>query len=94
MKYRFGDRVMIRRDLQPDMVYGTLHAWGPMISLHAGDIVTIDCVNELRHTYTVKENQFFWSEEMLVACDSCDDTADFYAVDFNDYYRAFSKEDA
>lgn len=69
MKYKVGDKVRVRIDLEPYEVYGNLTFLGGNMSKCAGQICTIKEVLGDKKYY-VSENPFAWSEEMLESADS------------------------
>lgn len=61
-KFKVGDKVRIREDLEVDKVYGDCQFICDMENLK-GEIVTIEEV--LKRGYLIKEYYYLWSEEML-----------------------------
>ena len=63
MKYKEGDKAMVRRNLKA----GELIRCGviPEMEELAGKIVTIKRVHDASELYTVKENTYAWTDEML-----------------------------
>lgn len=68
-KYRVGDRVIVRSDLQLGSEYGHLLVVDPM-GVYRGKILTISDVHDLEiedgYAYYVKECGFHWSNQMFV----------------------------
>ena len=61
-KFKVGDKVRIREDLEVDKFYGDCQFIYEMENLK-GEIVTIEEV--LKRGYLIKEYYYLWSEEML-----------------------------
>ena len=67
MKYKVGDKVMIRRDLEIGGIYGS-EAFNKNMEQFKGKLVTIIDVGYIDKTsYTIKEDDmsFFWTDEMI-----------------------------
>lgn len=62
MKYKVGDKVRVRRDLNEDMTYNEFIVTTPMAD-KAGDIVTISAVH--RRCYHIVECGCAWTDEMF-----------------------------
>lgn len=62
MKYKVGDKVRVRRDLNKGMIYNELIVTTPMAD-KAGDIVTISAVS--RWYYHIAEYGCCWTDEMF-----------------------------
>lgn len=62
MKYKVGDRVRVRRDLEENKTYGGWNALENMVKMR-GEIVTIRRVRS--SGYELKENNLMWTDEML-----------------------------
>lgn len=73
MRYKVGDRVVVRSDLTADRVYymddGETHdvATASMVQL-AGQIVTIKTVSG--NKYTIEEFRCWWTDEMFDGLES------------------------
>lgn len=61
-KFKVGDKVKVRKGLVADRFYGNTCCNSTMAEM-SGRVLTIDCVK--RFCYLVKENIFYWSDEML-----------------------------
>lgn len=61
-KFKVGDKVKIRNRLIADEYYGSVSCGNSMERM-GGAVFTIDCVKN--DYYLVKENAFYWSDEML-----------------------------
>lgn len=86
IKYKPGDRVMVRPDFRRGLRYG-IGVNSEMLEMK-GDILTIKNVDT--DAYTVKENVWWWTDEMLVdciqVCEVCkhiDDESSYAPTDFN-----------
>lgn len=62
MKYKVGDRVRVRRDLEENKTYGGWNALENMVKMR-GEIVTIRRVRS--SGYELEENNLMWTDEML-----------------------------
>jgi len=62
MKYKVGDKVRVRRDLNKGMIYNEFTVTTPMAD-KAGDIVTISAVS--RRYYHIAEYGCCWTDEMF-----------------------------
>lgn len=62
MKYKVGDKVRVRRDLNKGMIYNEFTVTTPMAD-KAGDIVTISAVS--RWYYHIAEYGCCWTDEMF-----------------------------
>lgn len=62
MKYKVGDKVRVRKDLENGIKYGVTGVTEEMTKLK-GRIVTIKEVNE--YTYRIKEMTYVWTDEMF-----------------------------
>ena len=65
MKYKIGDKVLVRPDLEEDKKYGDEVVMFDMLSFR-GKIVTIEHVDHPNH-YRIKEDpdQWHWTDEMF-----------------------------
>lgn len=65
MKYKIGDRVWVRIELEAGNIYGNVYFSSPM-DKYTGKIVTIKTVTPQGY-YLIEENEpdFLWSEEMF-----------------------------
>lgn len=63
MKFKVGDKVRVREDLEIDKMYGNYEFIKEMAHLK-GEIVTIKEV--LKSGYKIKEEYYMWSNEMFV----------------------------
>lgn len=61
-KFKVGDKVKVRNGLIADEYYGGVSCGNSMERM-GGAVFTIDCVKN--DYYLVKENAFYWSDEML-----------------------------
>jgi len=63
MKYKVGDKVIIRKDLaeRPSEI---AFMFSNMVK-YAGQVATIKHVNDYGYLYSVEENDYFWVEDML-----------------------------
>ena len=61
-KFKVGDKVKVRKGLIADEYYGGVSCGNSMERM-GGAVFTIDCVKN--DYYLVKENAFYWSDEML-----------------------------
>lgn len=61
-KFKVGDKVKVRKGLVADEYYGGVSCGNSMERM-GGAVFTIDCVKN--DYYLVKENAFYWSDEML-----------------------------
>ena len=64
MKYKVGDKVKVREDLEVDKRYGTEEFIEEMEE-YKGKIVTIDTVNEDDYYIEEDKQSWSWTEEML-----------------------------
>ena len=64
MKYKVGDKVKVRKDLEVDKRYGTEEFIEEMEE-YKGKIVTIDTVNEDDYYIEEDKQSWSWTEEML-----------------------------
>ena len=64
MKFRVGDKVRIRSDLVVAKWYGGCQVTLNMASC-CGDTVTLTEFFEYKCRYTVEENAYYWTDEML-----------------------------
>ena len=62
MKYKVGDKVRVRRDLEEGETYGGWNALEDMVKMR-GEIVTIRRVRS--SAYELEENNLMWTDEML-----------------------------
>lgn len=62
-KFKVGDKVKLRDDLNVDEEYGGL-SFVSYMNEFKGKELTIDCISP-RGNYALKESCFFYSEEML-----------------------------
>ena len=67
MKYKAGDKVTIRRDLQSGKQYGCLDFYGSYMGKLLGEQVTISCVDTFDNTYKIDgdSERSWWSSEMF-----------------------------
>lgn len=63
MKFKVGDKVRVRSDIEVDKMYGRDKFIDEMYK-YKNKILTISCVGE--EWYAVKENLFNWTDEMLI----------------------------
>lgn len=66
-KYKIGDKVRVRTDLDNKKLYGNIGVGSIMINM-GGKILTIrqvDCTPGHYSHYHVKENDWNWTDEML-----------------------------
>ena len=65
MKYKIGDKVLVRPDLEENKIYGIEVAMSDMLFFR-GKIVTIEHVNH-PYYYRIKEDpdQWYWTDEMF-----------------------------
>ena len=63
MKYKVGDKVIIRKDLAETPSEITF-MFSNMVK-YAGQVATIKHVNDYGYLYSVEENDYFWVEDML-----------------------------
>lgn len=61
-KFKVGDKVKVRNGLVADEYYGGVSCGNSMERM-GGAVFAIDCVKN--DYYLVKENAFYWSDEML-----------------------------
>ena len=64
MKYKVGDKVRVRRDLEEYGQYGKYGANRNMAELH-GSIVEIKKVENENQRYEINDNLYYWTDEML-----------------------------
>lgn len=64
MKYKVGDKVRVRPDLQIKD-YGDYYCAVEEMSLFKGDYVTISEVNNVGYYIEEDEGQFLWTDDML-----------------------------
>lgn len=66
MKYKVGDKVKVRSDLEVDKVYGDI-SFNNYMAEHSGQIVTIIEVDEDMEIsfYKIEESAYWFSEEMF-----------------------------
>ena len=79
MKYKVGDKVIIRRDLEIGGIYGS-EAFNKNMEQFKGKLVTIIDVGYIDKTsYTIKEDDmsFFWTDEMI-ECKVYDNVDEFW----------------
>ena len=62
MKFKVGDKVRVREDLENDKIYGNYEFIKEMAHLK-GEIVTIEEI--LKSCYRIKEDYYMWTDEML-----------------------------
>lgn len=62
MKYKVGDKVKVRSDLEKNKGYGGWHASESMVKMR-GEIVTIRGVGS--SAYELEENDLMWTDEMF-----------------------------
>lgn len=62
MKYKVGDRVRVRSDLEGNKEYGGWYTLEGMVKMR-GEIVTIRGVGS--SAYELEENDLMWTDEML-----------------------------
>ncbi|MDL2217299.1 hypothetical protein LJC27_01405 [Christensenellaceae bacterium OttesenSCG-928-M15] len=62
MKFQYGDKVCILKELKENGLYGGLYVDREMAA-HAGEAVTVRFA--ARDIYVDKEHSLFWTEEML-----------------------------
>ena len=62
MKYKVGDKVKVRSDLEENKGYGGWYTSESMVKMR-GEIVTIRGVRS--SSYELEENDFMWTDEML-----------------------------
>lgn len=68
MKYKVGDKVRVRKDLVAYKEYicdGKLLRTNGIMAHMKGGILTIKRVNEVDKDYMVKENEWYWNDEMF-----------------------------
>ena len=65
MKYKIGDKVLVRPDLEENKIYGVEVVMSDMLFFR-GKIVTIEHVNH-PYYYRIKEDpdQWYWTDEMF-----------------------------
>lgn len=61
-KFKVGDKVKVRKGLVADEYYGDVICDIIMVRM-GGRVLTVNCVKS--NFYTVEENSFYWSDEML-----------------------------
>nr|DAO33696.1 MAG TPA: Mind bomb SH3 repeat domain [Caudoviricetes sp.] len=61
-KFKVGDKVRVREGLVVDKFYGDMYCY-PLMDKIGGEILTVDSVQNIY--YGVKENDCYWSDEML-----------------------------
>jgi hypothetical protein len=64
MKYKVGDKVRVRRDLEEYGQYGKYGANRNMAELH-GSIVEIKKVENEKQRYEINDNLYYWTDEMF-----------------------------
>lgn len=64
MKYKVGDKVRVRRDLEGYRQYGKYDANRNMAELH-GSIVEIKKVENEKQRYEINDNLYYWTDEMF-----------------------------
>ena len=64
MKYKVGDKVRVRRDLERYRQYGKYDANRNMAELH-GSIVEIKKVENEEQRYEINDNLYYWTDEMF-----------------------------
>lgn len=64
MKYKVGDKVRVRRDLEEYGQYGKCGANRNMAELH-GSIVEIKKVENEKQRYEINDNLYYWTDEMF-----------------------------
>lgn len=64
MKYKVGDKVRVRRDLEEYGQYGKYGANRNMAELH-GSIVEIKKVENEEQRYEINDNLYYWTDEMF-----------------------------
>lgn len=64
MKYKVGDKVRVRRDLEENGQYGKYGANRNMAELH-GSIVEIKKVENEEQRYEINDNLYYWTDEMF-----------------------------
>lgn len=64
MKYKVGDKVRVRRDLEEYGHYGKYSANRNMAELH-GSIVEIKKVENEEQRYEIDDNLYYWTDEMF-----------------------------
>lgn len=64
MKYKVGDKVRVRRDLEEYGQYGKYGTNGNMAELH-GSIVEIKKVENEKQRYEINDNLYYWTDEMF-----------------------------
>ena len=64
MKYKVGDKVRVRRDLEEYGQYGKYVANRNMEELH-GSIVEIKKVENEKQRYEINDNLYYWTDEMF-----------------------------
>lgn len=64
MKYKVGDKVRVRRDLEEYGQYGKYGANRNMAELH-GSIVEIKKVENENQRYEINDNLYYWTDEMF-----------------------------
>ena len=64
MKYKVGDKVRVRRDLETYKQYGKYGANSNMAELR-GSIVEIKKVENEKQRYEINDNLYYWTDEMF-----------------------------
>ena len=64
MKYKVGDKVRVRRDLEEYGQYGKYGTNRNMAELH-GSIVEIKKVENEKQRYEINDNLYYWTDEMF-----------------------------
>ena len=82
MKYKIGDKVLVRPDLEEGKTYGVEVVMSDMLYLK-GKIVTIEHVDHPDY-YRIKEDpdQWHWTDEMFIGKES-EEIKSEYLSDFN-----------
>ncbi|KKL03504.1 hypothetical protein LCGC14_2625480 [marine sediment metagenome] len=76
MKYKKGDKVKVRSDLEVDKVYGESRYSSPM-GQHKGEIVTISEVQPAINTYHIEDQHDYWTDEMFEGLANSENEVDF-----------------
>lgn len=64
MKYKVGDRVRVRKDLEAGKLYGLFNANKEMVKMR-GETVTIEQVYGDQGYYDLQESKWLWTDEMF-----------------------------
>lgn len=95
MKYKIGDKVLVRSDLEESKKYGNAVVMSNMLYFK-GKIVTIEHVDHF-NCYRIKEDpdQWHWTDEMFVGKESEEIKSDFEEIeeyfDSNEIYNSIDK---